>query len=72
MDILAESFINEINYILTLKNTKLQKLNPDAILKLGYAKVIKDNNAITSINETSVGDEMSVVFADGKIDVIRR
>ena len=69
---LCESFINERSYMLSLKLTKLSKLNPKAIMKLGYAKVSKNYEIIISVNDTKVGDELNIEFIDGDIKVVRR
>ena len=69
---LSESFLNEREYLLSLKQAKLTKLNPNEIMKLGYAKVSKGDNVIISANDSSIGDELEITFIDGKIKVIRR
>lgn len=45
----------------------LTKLNPLEILKNGYAFIEKDNKKIISAKAVSVGDEIEVLFSDGKI-----
>ncbi len=67
-----ESFLNEREYMLSLKTAKLSKLNPKEIMRLGYAKVSKGDKVITSVEETSVGEHLLVTLADGSIDVVRR
>ena len=69
---LSESFLNEREYLLSLKQAKLTKLNPNEIMKLGYAKVSKGDNVIISANDSSIGDELEITFIDGNIKVIRR
>ncbi len=69
---IADSFINEINYVITLKQTKLNKLNPEEIMKLGYAKVNRGDEIIVSAKTTKVGDNLELTFIDGKVNVVRR
>lgn len=49
------------------KNEMLAKLNPNNVLKLGYAAVKAGNTYITSKNNVSIGQELSVCLKDGVI-----
>ena len=69
---ISESFLNEREYMLSLKQAKLTKLSPLEIMKLGYAKVSKGDNVVVSVNDTTQGDELELQFIDGKIKVVRR
>ena len=48
----------------------LSKLNPLEILKNGYAFIEKDNKKIVSAKSLSVGEEIDILFADGKLGAI--
>ena len=62
-----EYFINNFKHYMSLKEVVLEKLNPDNILKLGYAKVQKGNSLVTSVNQVEENDELFVHIKDGKI-----
>ena len=72
LTMIAESFVNEINYALSLKQTKLNKLDPKEIMKLGYVKVSRGKEVIVSAKSTFVGDKLDLTFTDGKIEAVRR
>ncbi|MBP5651489.1 MAG: exodeoxyribonuclease VII large subunit, partial [Clostridia bacterium] len=59
-------FVNYENKVELLNNT-LAKLNPEYILNKGFAKVVFNNQAITSINDVNVNDEIQVQLKDGNI-----
>lgn len=40
-------------------------LDPNRIIKIGYAAVLRDKNKITSASELNDGDKIRLVFADG-------
>ncbi len=67
---LAQVKFQENKYKLEKMIEVLTKLNPLEILKNGYAFIEKDNKKITSINSVSVGDEINISLADGKIDAV--
>lgn len=46
---------------------RLQSLNPNAVLKRGYAMVFKKGNAITSVKRLTRNDEVVLHFFDGKL-----
>ncbi|MBQ7466993.1 MAG: exodeoxyribonuclease VII large subunit [Clostridia bacterium] len=52
---------------LQLVTTKLEKSNPLAILKSGYAIVEKAGENISDINDLSVGDQISIKISNGEI-----
>ena len=58
--------IEDCQYKLGIAYNKLTKLNPNEILKLGYATVRIKNNYINSITNLSKGDEINVCLKDGK------
>ena len=45
--------------------SKLEKLNPEIILKMGYAVLRKKSKYFSSIKSVSVGDEIDIVLKDG-------
>lgn len=49
---------------------KLNALSPLSVLSRGYSIAEKDSKIITSSKEVTSGDEISVVFADGKISAV--
>ncbi|MDD4685707.1 MAG: exodeoxyribonuclease VII large subunit [Clostridia bacterium] len=60
--------INGYKYFVTLKMTILEKLNPNNILKIGYAKVSKGESTIVSSKQLSSGDKIKINFFDGKVE----
>ena len=65
----AESFSNNIEYALNLKQLRLDKLNPKQILKLGYAKVMKEGKVITRAKQIEPSSKLKIIFADGTVEV---
>ena len=64
---------NKLNYnIQNLeKNTKLiSSLNPDNIIKRGFAKVTINNKIISSIKDVSINDELDIKLKDGNLITI--
>ncbi|MBR3610696.1 MAG: exodeoxyribonuclease VII large subunit [Oscillospiraceae bacterium] len=57
----------ENSYIKTL--SKLDANNPAAILKKSVCRIEKGGKQIRSSGETSVGDNLDIYFADGKVKV---
>ena len=45
---------------------KLLLLNPQHILKNGWAKIIKDKNGIKSASQLNINDCVTIEFVDGK------
>lgn len=60
--------VNDYKYFITLKMNTLEKLNPNNILKLGYAKVSKNKKTITSSKQLDSGDIIKVTFFDGQVE----
>lgn len=46
---------------------KIETLNPLSVLTRGYSVALKEGKTIKSIKDISIGEEMEVRFADGKI-----
>ncbi|MDD4815802.1 MAG: exodeoxyribonuclease VII large subunit [Clostridia bacterium] len=57
----------EYKYWLALKTSGLEKLNPNTILKMGYAKVSKENSVVISKNQLKIDDKIKIVFSDGEV-----
>lgn len=47
----------------------LKKLNPLEILKQGYVIVESNEKKVVSVKQLSVGENLTLTFADGKVDV---
>lgn len=48
--------------------SKLEALNPLAVLKRGYSIVKIGNNTVKKIDDVSVGDNVDIVLSDGKLN----
>ena len=46
----------------------LDKLSPLKVLSSGYAKVLKEGKEVSSASELNKGEEIGIVFADGKVN----
>jgi len=55
---------------LTKTVASLDALSPLRVLARGYAIALKNNNAVTSVNELSPGDKLKLQLQDGACDVI--
>jgi len=53
--------------VLNHKSEIIKKLNPNEILKLGYASLKSKNKYVTSINNVEIGDEVEICLKDGKL-----
>lgn len=54
-----------------IKNASiLKKLNPNEVLKLGYAAIKSGNNYINSLHELRVDDVVEIKFINGKADAL--
>ena len=67
-----ERVINEIvkakREKLSISATKLNAINPLAVLSRGYAYTQKDGEVVSSVDRLTVGDDITVRFADGAIE----
>lgn len=55
---------------LDVLTTKLEKLNPLALLKSGYAKIEKDGKNVLSVNDLQVGDAINVFLNGGEVKAV--
>jgi hypothetical protein len=76
LDRLSDSLYNRYSEIVNNNGSKfsslvgkLEALSPLAVLSRGFSIANKDNRVVTSANELSSGDELVLIFNDGKVDV---
>lgn len=62
----AKSFYQERLYALDMTNNTLEKLNPKAILNLGYARIEQDEKPIKTIGSLNQDNNFEIIFSDGK------
>ena len=67
LDKIVERKSEEFGYRFDMLFGKLEKLNPDLILKLGYGAIKKQNEYISSVNNLNIGDNIDVVLKDGVV-----
>lgn len=65
LDKAIDKNIEQYTYNYNMLSSKLEKLNPEMILKMGYAALKKENSYISSINNIAVGDNIDIVLRDG-------
>jgi len=65
LGMLSNNFIISKEHNLNIIENKLTLLNPVNILKSGWAKIIKKNKTIKSINDISNNDEIKIEMLDG-------
>ena len=63
----VENKLEDTKFYLSLIETKLEKLNPNNILKMGYAKISKNKMPITSKNQLHKEDKIEIVLKDGVV-----
>ena len=62
------SRINSVlEYDLGLKSQALEKLNPNKLLKMGYAKLESENKNISSVDQISLDQNLHIYLKDGRI-----
>lgn len=67
LSILGNKFFIEKENNLNVLNNKLSLLNPNEILNRGWAKVYKDKQNISSVNNIAVNDDLLIELKDGKL-----
>lgn len=65
---ISQNWLNEFEYLLSLKSSKLAKFNPRAILDLGYAKIENKNGVVMSVKNVQSGDEIKISLKDGSVE----
>ncbi|WP_297813810.1 exodeoxyribonuclease VII large subunit [uncultured Finegoldia sp.] len=72
---LIKNVISNIEYkkikLQTYENN-LAHLNPGTILEKGYAKILKNNDSISSVNDVDKNDAITLIMKDGKVETIVR
>ena len=59
--------LDKTEYKLNLIHSKLIRLNPHSILKLGYATLKNNQKHIMSVNDVNVGDIIEINIKDGMV-----
>lgn len=65
---ISQNWLNEFEYLISLKASKLAKFNPKAILNLGYAKIENKNGVVMSVKNVQSGDEIKISLKDGSVE----
>lgn len=68
---MIKNLISNINYkelILDSYKNNLLHLNPSTILEKGYAKVLKNDKSISSIDDVMENEKIVLIMKDGKLD----
>lgn len=61
------SYFSQLLYQIAFNTTKLEKLNPNNILKIGYAKINQNSKGISNIKNLIQNEPFDVIMIDGKI-----
>lgn len=76
LDYLAERLVDKYDDIIKANGSKfsslvakLEALSPLSVLSRGYSITNKGDKAVSSVAEISSGDDLVLVFNDGKVDV---
>ena len=76
LDYLAERLVDKYDDIINANGSKfsslvakLEALSPLSVLSRGYSITNKGDKAVSSVAEISSGDDLVLVFNDGKVDV---
>lgn len=62
-----QNYISTKNQELLLLREAIKNSNPKRILSLGYAKIERDGNSVTSAKQVDINDDISIYFDDGKV-----
>ncbi|MDU7926354.1 MAG: exodeoxyribonuclease VII large subunit, partial [Finegoldia magna] len=68
---MIKNLISNINYkelILDSYKNNLLHLNPSTILEKGYAKVLKNNKSISSVDDVMENENIILIMKDGKLN----
>ncbi|MBE7082066.1 MAG: exodeoxyribonuclease VII large subunit [Clostridiales bacterium] len=66
----ASSYISQKQTELLHKIELLKKLNPQEVLKLGYASLKNKDKYVVSVNDVDINDNVQICLKDGKIEAI--
>lgn len=69
-DYLKDKYFDNLDKQLLILANKISANNPLNIMMKGYAKVLKNNQAITSVKQLEMNDEIVLDFADGKTKAV--
>ena len=76
IDSLSVNLKNSYSHLIREKRQSISSLaerldmqSPLTILSKGYSKLLKDDKVITGVDEVDCGDRLTVLLADGKLDV---
>lgn len=61
-----KQYVMEKNNSLARVSSKLDAMSPLKVLSRGYTVVMKDNNAVSVIEDIHMGDKIEILFSDGK------
>ena len=70
---MIKNLISNINYkelILDSYKNNLLHLNPSTILEKGYAKILKNDKSISSVDDVMENEKIVLIMKDGKLDTI--
>ena len=63
----VKQLLNGFEYNLAMKSQALEKLNPNKLLKMGYAKLEREGQNIFSVDQISLEDDLQIYLKDGRI-----
>ena len=66
LNVLQQNYFRMKNNALDNLEKRLLALNPENIMKRGYAFVRREDKIITSANDLSEGERISIRFVDGE------
>lgn len=65
---IAQNYIQNKEYYLSLIQTKIEKYNPKIILNMGYARIEKNGDIVQSVKDVNSKDKIKIIFKDGNIE----
>ena len=65
-----EKYLSSKELNLNTIENKFSQLDPEKILKRGYAALQKEGAVVSSVNQVSKGDRISVTLSDGSFTAI--
>ena len=67
---LMDGVVQELEYKMALNLNTMEKLNPIAILKKGYAHLTNKGKAVTSVKAVKVDDNIDIRLTDGSVKAV--